>query len=201
MVLSCCAERGVLSPPGILGRGGRDLSLLKRFGGNSGRNYSKMRGQLLAHSILFLRMDQKTLRGNSYFVNNYNLKLIFFSGKNEKKKLRNWNFRIPLLCTLQPGGANLRTSFLTEIIAEKYIRSTTLGCKDIRISKSEFVTKTFFPPILPVSFGFDDVKWTKISDWILSARNLGRLDWSRSQCVQEIELTPFKFHEYLLSIL
>ena len=27
----------------------------------------------------------------------------------------------------------------------KYLRSTTLGCKDIRIRKSEFVTKTQFP--------------------------------------------------------
>ena len=88
MVLSCCAEGGELSPPGILGRGGRpagtSLFVLVEILG-----VTKMRGQLLAHSILFLRMDQKTLRGNSYFVNNYNLKLIFFSGKNEKKKLRN----------------------------------------------------------------------------------------------------------------
>ena len=86
MVLSCCAERGELSPPGILGRGGRPAGtslFLKDLDEILG--VTKMRGQLLAHSILFLRMDQKTLRGNSYFVNNYNLKLIFFQEKMKRR--------------------------------------------------------------------------------------------------------------------
>ena len=88
MVLSCCAEGGESSPPGILGRGGRpagtSLFVLVEILG-----VTKMRGQLLAHSILFLGMDQKTLRGNSYFVNNYIVN--FFQ---EKMKRRSYVIEI-----------------------------------------------------------------------------------------------------------
>ena len=39
-------------------------------------------------------------------------------------------------------------TYINRILSLKYLRSTTLGCKDIRIRKFEFVTKTQFLCIL-----------------------------------------------------
>ena len=51
-------------------------------------------------------------------------------------------FLIPI--SMKPNGVNLRL-FLSNIIHSlKYQRSTTSGCKDIGIGKSEFLAKTHF---------------------------------------------------------
>ena len=56
------------------------------------------------------------------------------------------NFIIPI--SLKPDGQNFKyfkhIMWANIIYSLKYLRSMTLGCKDIEIKKPEFVTKTKF---------------------------------------------------------
>ena len=75
---------------------------------------------------------------------------------------------------MQPNGVNLlyfRQRFVdrTEFVL-KYLRSTTLGCKDIEIIKSEFVTQTQFLYIKNKDYGDKGLKGRKVEQRFLKLR-------------------------------
>ena len=79
----------------------------------------------------------------------YILKLNWSASERFKSKIEkelsfctNLNFQIPV--TLNPVIFQTLLSWSNIIYSLKYLRSTTLGCKDIGVRNSEFATKTQF---------------------------------------------------------
>ena len=90
--------------------------------------------------------NQKTVEWLSYLL--FLFILIFYDGfcnSNFTEICRIDLQNIIISISFQPDDVNLRLFDLTELLVLKYLRSSTLWCKDIGIRKPEFVAKAQFP--------------------------------------------------------
>ena len=107
------------------------------------------------------------LQGNTF------VKLLFndFSRRKELSLCHKLKFSNPYIFTTGRRRPLIFQTYSNRIHSLKYLRSTTMGCTDIRIRKFEFVTKTqflFFRKCLSHRF-YTDCSEAQLSKKILSA--------------------------------